>query len=391
MKILLISTTYPTPARPRQGAFNKVLVDALRARHDVRVVAPIPCTQLHQSRSSTRSEADVFHPVYWFPPKIMRKHYGTCYWQSIRPTIARIAKAFQPDIVLGYWLDPDGYAAVRAAKKLCVPCVVMSGGSDLRLLAKSADRQANMRSVLQQSARLIVVSQELIGHARNLGIEAARIDVVHRGIDRNCFRPIPQATARRECQIAVDSIVILWAGRFESVKNPGLLLAAARQWQQVWGKQLRIVMIGAGSLHRELVKQVERDQLRDVVQFLAPMPQCELARYYNAADITVLTSNSEGIPNVLLESIACGTPFVATRVGGIPEIASPGIDQLVTAGDADRLADAVVSCVQQPPHAPRTFEPHDTAAMALQVEQVCLHALQMRKSSSAVGPAADAA
>ena len=72
----------------------------------------------------------------------------------------------------------------------------------------------------------------------------------------------------------------------------------------------------------------------------------------------MLPSLSEGVPNVLLESIACGTPFVASRVGGVPEIATDGIDRLVPPGDAAALADAIQEQIAASAGAARrTFEP----------------------------------
>ena len=91
----------------------------------------------------------------------------------------------------------------------------------------------------------------------------------------------------------------------------------------------------------------------------------DLPDWYRAADLTVLPSVSEGVPNVLLESIACGTPFVASRVGGIPEIASPGIDRLVAPGDPLELADAIEQHLSQATRrTDRCFRPESCAVAA---------------------------
>ncbi len=391
MKILFISTTYPTPVRPRQGAFNKVLVDALRARHEVRVVAPIPWTQYRGRQKPRDLDIQAHHPLFLFPPKLLRRHYGRLYWHSIRRTIHRLSASFTPDVVVGYWLHPDGYAATIAARYFNAACVVMSGGTDLRVLAKTPHRRKKIQQVLQCADRLVVVSHDLARQALALGGRDAEIDVIYRGIDRNCFHASDSYEARRELGLSNSAVVLLWIGRFEPLKNPLLLLTAARHWQQHWNGRLRIVMIGDGSLRSQIFRQIDSSNLRDVIQVVTPMTQSQLSRYYHAADVTVLTSHSEGIPNVLLESICCDTPFVATQVGGVAEIASPGVDRLVPTNDAESLAKAVIELVEKQPMGPRTFVPFDTQRAAAEFENALGRAMLARNGTNINLRPADAA
>jgi teichuronic acid biosynthesis glycosyltransferase TuaC len=77
------------------------------------------------------------------------------------------------------------------------------------------------------------------------------------------------------------------------------------------------------------------------VTLVGPRPLAELTNWYGACDLVALPSYSEGIPNVLREAVACGRPFVATQVGGIPEIADPSTSVLVEPGSPEALADAL--------------------------------------------------
>ena len=95
------------------------------------------------------------------------------------------------------------------------------------------------------------------------------------------------------------------------------------------------------SFQGSLERQIRAQGLQGHMSLMAPRPMEELPDWYRSADVFVLPSRSEGIPNVLLEAMACGTPVVATRVGGIPEIA-PGLRPgLVPPGDPQALADAI--------------------------------------------------
>ncbi len=368
MKVLLITTTYPTPARPRQGAFNRVLVDALRARHELRVIAPIPWTQSIRRDECDRSPVPTQYPTYFYPPRLLRQHYHHFYWHSIRSSLQQWEHEFTPDVVLGYWLHPDGAAAVRAAARYRAASIVMSGGTDLRLLPQSPGRRSAITRVLDAANRLIVVSKELASQAIRLGVASEKIDVIYRGLNQHCFFPVDQNQARVGCNLPTNSIVVCWAGRFQRVKNPAMLLHAAVLWRRRWGNRLRVVMAGDGPMRNQLQQLRIQLGLQEAVQFTGDLTQSELALRYNAADVTVLTSHSEGIPNVLLESIACGTPFVATDVGGVSEIAASGIDSLVPSGDVDSLARAVIDRIERGPSGRRSFVPTDLDGMADQFD-----------------------
>lgn len=369
MNILLITTTFPTPARPRQGTFNRLLVEAFGLRHNVQVIAPIPWTQSLRPGTTRTSPFRTLHPVYFYPPKILREHYHRFYWRSIRSAFEAIKRECRPDAIMSYWLHPDGAAALRAAACCQVPVVVMSGGTDLRLLTRDVRRRQAITAVLQGADRLIVFSRELAARAHRLGVPEEKIDVIYRGVNRTCFRNIDRAEARQACCLPRDAVVLMWAGRFEAVKNPVLLLRAAVHWKQRYGTRLRIVMAGDGPQRMALRRLCKQLGLQHHVRFAGNLSQGELALYFNAADATVLTSVSEGVPNVLLESIACGTPFVATEVGGVSEIASPGVDRLVPADDLDALVDAVIGHLGNTGSRIRSFEPTDLAGMARQLDQ----------------------
>src|SRR4029079_13229107 len=96
--------------------------------------------------------------------------------------------------------------------------------------------------------------------------------------------------------------------------------------------------VGGGSEASAISDEIKHRGLAERVTMLGAVPHAKLADYYRAADLTVLPSLSEGVPNVLMESIACGTPFVASNVGGIPEIADPDMDCLVPPADPPALA-----------------------------------------------------
>ncbi|MCC9599518.1 glycosyltransferase [Stieleria sp. JC731] len=380
MNLLFISTTYPNPVNPRQGAFNQHLVKSLRDSHHVDVIAPVPWVQMVKSRNTwtanktlpkfAGTSAGDSHPIYLYPPKLMRRYYDRFYWHSIQNCIAKASQRERPQLVLGYWLHPDGAAAIQAAKRLQVPCVLIAGGSDLNELPKNPARRKAIQSVLESVDRLIVVSDHLRRQAIALGIDPVKVHVVYRGVDKAVFKPIDRREARQSVGLDDQHIVVVWSGRLEPVKNPTMLLQAATRWHDHWGKRFKLLIAGEGSLRNELMREVARLGLKTSVQFEGMLTQTALATRFNAANLTVLTSHSEGVPNVLLESIACGLRFVATDVGGIPEIASGGIDRLVKDDDHEALAEAVIEILESDPVGERHFYPGGLSDMADRVNEV---------------------
>jgi glycosyltransferase involved in cell wall biosynthesis len=156
-----------------------------------------------------------------------------------------------------------------------------------------------------------------------------------------------------------------------SVKGLPVLVDAVDRLHQR-GIRPQTYLVGSGEMERSLRSEVRARGLDAFIHFTGSVTQDALAKWYQAADFTVLPSLSEGVPNVLLESIACGTPFVASEVGGIPEIATLGVDRLVPPGDSERLASAIEEQLQRSPkeNASRDFMPFDCRRSAEQLIRV---------------------
>ena len=352
MRILFLSSVYPRRYAPVRGVYCRSLCRALAVGHDVRVVSPVAWTERlrcgtpvggDQPRSAS-SEPPVEYPVYFYPPKVLRSHYGWFMWQSIRSRVRRTVEAFAPECVLSYWLHPDGEVAVRAARSLGVPSAVIVGGSDALLLPRDPARRRSIVKVLDEADALITVSEGLKDKVVELGAPEAKVHAIQQGIDTTLFSPGNRAVARTRLGLSAGPKVLLWVGGMVPVKGLDILvdacgLLAAR------GIGFRLCLVGDGPLRRTLAARVEGLGLSGVVTFVGSVTPDRLPDWYRAADLTVLSSWSEGIPNVLRESLACGTPFVATRVGDTAELHPQCVDALVPPGDPAALADAIAGAL----------------------------------------------
>ena len=357
MKLLFLSNEFPNPYKRNKATFNYDLLTALSQQHEVTVVSPISWWEelrtrwKHPLRPWPRQRQEgaivVHHPRYYYTPGQLRHWYGSFMWWSVRSTVSRLLRGPRPDCVLSYWAHPDGEAAVRLARAMGVPCLVMVGGSDVLVLTRDARRKRCVQRVLDQADAVVTVSRDLAENVVALGVPRERVHAMRRGVDGALFAPGDRAAARRQLELPGDGRLLVWVGRMSPVKGLDTLLAAC-QLLKARTADFHLYLIGDGPLRSTLAADAQQRGLSGHVTFVGPVDHSRLGPWFQAADLTVLPSRSEGIPNVLLESLACGTPFVASAVGGVPEIAGHAGARLVPPDRPDDLAAALEAALAGP-------------------------------------------
>lgn len=353
MRILILTSLYPNPLQPTRAAFNRQQFAALAAEHQVRMIAPLAWTdewlrRRHRSSSDARPVERtrlcdgmiVHHPRYLFTPKVLRSRYGAFFASSVRACFLDCVRQLRPDVVLGCWAYPDGWAAVRLAREAALPAVVKVHGSDLLLVEEYPARRPRTAEAVAGADAVIAVSRDLSSKAVDLGADPARVSVVYNGVDTSLFHPGLKEAAKSSLGCTTAAPLIVFAGNLLPVKGLDVLLDALASVARS-GVAFQCVLIGDGPLRHTLLGRTAMLGISSHIRFAGGRPLREVADWFRAADLVVLPSRSEGIPNVLLEAAACGTPFIASRVGGIPEIAPP--HSLVEPGNAAELAARISS------------------------------------------------
>src|SRR5262249_29566274 len=251
-----------------------------------------------------------------------------------------------------------GVAAVLLGRWLGKPVVITARGSDINLFPTFAGPRRLICWAAHEAAAVVTVSDALRRALIALGIEAGRIVVLRNGVDTAYFRPEPRSEARQAIGIALPSTsqLAVSVGNLVPLKGHDLAIQACTS---IPG--LHLAIVGRGALEARL-KALARDLGTDRVHFVPEVEQERLRSFYTAADLLLLASEREGMPNVVLEALACGTPVIATAVGGVPEvIASPTVGRLVSERTPAALARAVVALLAAPP------EREDVRAYALRL------------------------
>ena len=229
-----------------------------------------------------------------------------------------------------YWLS--GQAGAQVAAGTGTPQVVTFHTlSRIKLQSRSGEQEPEVRQETEE--RIIAEADCVVAfspHERDAmvrlyGADGNRVELIPCGVDLSRFRPIGRTAARRELGLNGHK-VMLYVGRIEPLKGADLLLHAAASLESEEGVQVLVVGSDAeGSGEIERLHQLSDDlQLGDAVEFVGRVPQERLALYYSAADVCVVPSFYESFGLAALESMACGTPVVASRVGGLSTIVQHG-------------------------------------------------------------------
>lgn len=183
-------------------------------------------------------------------------------------------------------------------------------------------RIVNERSVINSCDRVIASTPaEKLEMVDGYGAPADKISVIPCGVDHSLFRPIHRQTARAVCGLP-EKKTLLFVGRPDPIKGlENLLQAAAMLRPEV---DFQLLVIGCGNRYtvdrRQAVRREGINDIEDRVIFTGPVEHAKMYLYYSAADLCVIPSYYESFCLTALESVACGTRVLATRVGEIPEI-----------------------------------------------------------------------
>ena len=327
MKVLTFTTLYPNAARPAHGIFVETRLRQLLASGQVQstVVAPVPwfpfthsafggyAAQARAPRAETRSEIEVLHPRFPALPKIGMTLAPFLLYRAVLSLVERLRRERGFDLIDAHYFYPDGVAAAMLGRRLGVPAIITARGTDVNLIAQYRMPRRLIRWAASQAGAVVAVSQALKDKLVSLGVERERIHVLRNGVDLELFHPEDRDALRAQLQLRVPTL--LSVGNLLGFKGHGIVIEALSLLPEY-----ELVIAGAGPDRAAFEALARQCGVSGRVRFVGSLGQQDLRRYYCAADALVLASSREGWPNVLLEAMACGTPVIATDVGGVPEI-----------------------------------------------------------------------
>ncbi len=352
MRILLFSSLYPSSIKPRHGVFVEHRLRKLLSSNQVeaRVMAPVPWFPSSNERFGSYAEfarvpakevrhgIDVYHPRYLLLPRIGMTSAPFFLASSAIASIRKLNRQGHDfDLIDAHYYYPDGVAAAMVARYFNKPLVVTARGTDINLIPRYRLPRRMIRWAAGTADASITVCQALKDEMVSMGIDSQSITVLRNGVDLQLFRPVEDRSALR-AKLGIKGRTLLSVGHHIERKGHHLIIEAMQKLPD-----MNLLIAGDGEEEARLKALTGKLGLEQRVRFLGAVSQEQLRNYYGAADALVLASSREGWANVLLESMACGTPVVATRVWGTPEVvAVPEAGVLI----AQRTADAIAAGTQ---------------------------------------------
>ena len=327
LKIVTLTTLYPSSVQPRHGIFVEERLRKLlkTGEVDATVIVPVPWFPFNSDffgiyakysrtpRTENRHGLNIRYPRYPLIPKVGMTIAPLLMALALVGRIMRLKKTLGNDFVIdSHFLYPDGIAASLIGRWLKLPVILTARGDDVTVYPQYSAPRAMIKWAARTSQKVITVSEDLRIKLIAIGVSPDKVVTLRNGVDRKRFKPRNQASKRL---LGVTGMMMLSVGHLIDRKGHSLLIEALTDI-----KNVSLFIIGEGPSKRKLQKLADRLGVERRVKFVSNMPQDKLVDYYCAADALVLPSIREGMPNVVLESLACGTPVIAAKCEGVSEL-----------------------------------------------------------------------
>ncbi len=252
-------------------------------------------------------------PGRWFYPLASRSVF-----YAIKNTVVKLHKEKPIDIIYARFFAPDGYAALELSNMLGVPAVAVGAGDDVnvdphfnRFIYRDFVRVANgLDGVLASGGKAAASIKAVSGR---------KVLAVHGVVDTSEFAPVQdKGLVRKELNFEPDKFVALYVGSYKVVKGVFELIdVVGRIVEQV--PHFRLKVCGYGRQEESMRAAIEQKGLTKVIDMVGLVDPTQMPKWMQAADMLVLPSYEEGMPNAVMEAMACGLPVVASAVGGLPQ------------------------------------------------------------------------
>lgn len=352
MKILTYTTLFPNEIQASHGIFVERRLQHLLKLDGIesRVIAPVPWfpfrfeTLKQYSKfarvpsAENRSGIEVIHPRYPVIPKIGMIVAPLLLTLATLKAVRKIIKSgYDFDLIDAHYFYPDGIAAAALGKALNKKLTITARGTDINLIPKYALPRKMIVWAAGCADGIITVCEALKDELVNMGVDETKIKVLRNGVDLEVFHPMDRQEMRKKLNIKRPTL--LSAGYLVERKGHHIAIQAMKELPEY-----ELLIAGDGEMSNRLMDLANKIGVRDRIRFLGALSQKELVEVYSAVDALVLASDREGMANVLLESMACGTPVVATNIWGTPEVVKePQAGVLMEA----RTAEAIVAAVNR--------------------------------------------
>jgi len=340
VKILSFSYCFPSKTNPNWGIFVFQRIKALSKLVDLQVCSPVPWFPFLAPGGKivhgNWKGLEISRPRFFYTPKIFKNNDARFYARGILPWLKKLCRTWQPHILDAHFIWPDGVGISLIAKDLGIPYVITLRGKLFECM-KEPSQVRQCAEALKGASAVISVSSGLADAAIELGADPARVSVIPNGVDAENFNIKDKNTCRKDLGLPEDKTILVTVAHLGHRKGHHEVIRALAGLPE----DVFLVLVGGpaqGGSHETIMAEAEKSGVETRVILAGPQPYDQVARYFSAADASVLASYREGCPNAVLESLACGTPVIATDVGAVRDILPvPGAGCIVPRKEVEPL------------------------------------------------------
>lgn len=303
MNIIVVSDNYPSGRAPNKGAFVYNLVQELSRYHSITVIAPSKIHELIKRKTKEgygREQCKVYRPVYVSLGDKVIFGIKMIFWSFHFQTgaVNRCLKRLtgKPDLIYTHFIS-NALTAIDYSIRHKIPLVMASGESTYKSYQEKPE--GFLQKLTDHTDRIICVSEGNKKSLTDLGFDAGKMSVIPNAVDYTLFRPLDKETCKKKLNIPQNKFVVGFIGHFIHRKGPNRIIEAIKSLND---KEIQLICVGSGGSLTP----------NDFTTEIPPLANYQLPEIFNAFDIFVLPTLSEGHCNVIEEAKACCVPIVSS-------------------------------------------------------------------------------
>lgn len=329
LSFFISASLYPSICFPQRGLFVEkrllALKDYYKDKAEFHLFAPTPYFPFKNAFFGTyakyaemphhdnRAGLDIHYLRHLHMPLIGYYFSAEAIFWGLEREFLKLRK--KPDILISEYSFPDGLALAMLGKKYNIPVITTARGSDISYFYRLPAIRKKLETLRPHIHGFSAMSHDMKNDLIDAGFESDKIRVIGNGVDQNLFDIVPTNHKIREKYNIQTQYIVISVGGLIQRKGHGLAIRAIQHL-----KDVTLLIAGEGEEYSTLKMLAADLNIADRVILAGRQTQSDLCKLYNAADLFLLCSYSEGRANVLLEAASCGLPLISSDVQGSNEI-----------------------------------------------------------------------
>jgi Glycosyltransferase len=327
MNIEYITSSFPRHNVTYGGIFIYNQVKNLAKNHEIHVIYPTKKRILPNEMSNLHLH-EISYPFDSYTlTQINSKEYLQLgiFCKDMFNKIKDVNRKYDIDIMHSHWSIPSGFISSLNFEK--IPRVITIHGSDLKIYGKKSIYGHLIKLAIKRADKIIVVSNDLKNLAISQGCNPEKLRVIPNGVDIDLFKPMNQENIKKQLNIS-SNFLVTYIGTLAKIKRIDILIQICKDISKNY--DIDLLIVGEGPERTKLEEYAKNIGMSNII-FQGNVNHDQIPKYLAASNVVALTSESEGLPTILVEAMSCGIPVITMNVGGVSDIIENNVNGFIVA------------------------------------------------------------